>query len=88
MPHPKHNELIKFFNEKFDRIEKTNKGRRSNSFTKKDTNTINNAVQLLVAFFNLSGGSAGEFDFYELLQQYMMDKNKRKEIHKILNINR
>jgi len=93
-PQRKHEDLIKFINEKFEaNVEhffkpKVNKGRKSNSFTQKDVNSINQAVRLLVSYFNLYGGSAGEFDFYRLLQNYMTDKSKRKEIHKILNVHR
>ena len=49
-----------------------------------DVNDINLGVIALTDFYNLSGGSIGTIDLYQLLQKYFLDKDKRKEINEIV----
>ncbi len=39
---------------------------------------------LLAMFFNTYSGSAGEHNFYKLLECYLLDKEKRAQINKII----
>jgi len=49
-----------------------------------DTNDINLGVVALTDFYNLSGGSIGSIDLYQLLQTYFLDKDKREKINEIV----
>ena len=55
------------------------------SWSNLDTNEINDTVSLMVTYLNLSGGSIGEIDLYELLQCYFRDEHARIEINKCVN---
>ena len=56
----------------------------SRDVEKMDVNDINLGVVALTDFYNLSGGSIGTIDLYQLLQKYFLDKGKRKEINEIV----
>lgn len=57
----------------------------SEDWSDMDTNDINAGVALLVSFWNLTGGSVGELNLYELLQVYFKDESARKEINAVVN---
>lgn len=59
--------------------------RNSGNWHKMDTNLINHGVSLLGAYWNLSGGSIGNLDLYELLQVYMRSDKARDEINKVVS---
>lgn len=47
-------------------------------------NEINPAVRLIVNTLNLTGGSVGDADIYNLLRKYICDEDVRKSINKII----
>ena len=49
-----------------------------------DTNQVNHLVILIAEVLNLTGGSVGNFDLYNLLQAYFLDEGKRNEINRII----
>jgi len=60
---------------------KIRKSTGSGDWANLDINEINDTVGLIVTYLNLTGGSIGEFNLYELLQSYFGDKQARKEIN-------
>lgn len=49
-----------------------------------ESHEIQRAAVLLVDIFNLTGGSVGGFNLYNLLTTYFLDEQKRIEINKII----
>lgn len=49
------------------------------------TNGIDSGVVALLLINNMSGGSVGDVDLYELLHKYLLNKNVRKQINQIIN---
>jgi len=44
---------------------------------------INNAVVVFIMTLHLENGSAGDVDLYQLLQKYLLDTDKRKQMNAI-----
>jgi len=87
----RHEKLIDFLNqftqyqyEGKPRCKKLEKQIGSRDLENMDTNDINLGVVALTDFYNLSGGSIGTIDLYQLLAKYFLDKEKRKEINEIV----
>jgi hypothetical protein len=62
--------------------DKTRSTERCNEFL--TFNEINKAVIVLTDILNLSAGSSGHVDLYRLLQEYLLDPEKRKKINGIV----
>lgn len=48
------------------------------------TNGIDSGIVALLLINNMSGGSAGDVDLYNLLHKYLLNKTARKQINQIL----
>ena len=46
--------------------------------------TIEDGVRAFIEEVNMQSGSAGSIDLYTLLKYYLLDKNKRTEINRIV----
>ena len=88
----RHEELIKLL-EKFPQYQDGNgssilnevkNSRVTKDFAKIDITDINNGVVCFTDFLNITAGSMGDIYFYRLLQGYMLDKNKREAINRII----
>jgi len=44
---------------------------------------INNAVVVFISALHLNNGSGGDVDLYQLLQKYLLDSDKRKQMNAI-----
>ncbi len=83
-PEQKHKVLIGSIKEKNNILNlrpQIRKRTGSEDWGKLDVNEVNDTVSLIVTYLNLTGGSVGEFDLYELLQCYFRDKQARIEIN-------
>jgi len=56
-----------------------------NLHQKIDTNDINRLVIVLIKIINLDMGSTGNYNFYELLQAYILHPEQREKINTIVN---
>lgn len=87
-PDQKHEALIEAIKEKNQILNLRPQMRErigSNDWEKLNTNEINDTVSLIVSYLNLTGGSIGEFDLYELLQCYFRDEQARIEINECVS---
>ncbi len=48
------------------------------------TNGIDSGVVALLLINNMSGGSVGDVDLYELLHKYLLNRSARKQINQIM----
>ena len=80
--------VLSTYKDNIELLERENKKLKeqigSRDVEKMDVNDINLGVVALTDFYNLSGGSIGTLDLYQLLQKYFLDKEKRKEINEIV----
>ncbi|WP_299761352.1 hypothetical protein [uncultured Dokdonia sp.] len=89
-----HNALIDLLNKQSlyrdekgkGRCKKRSKSINSSDLSKLSINEINLTVKVIVDFLNLTGGSIGDYNLYELLQSYLLDTDKRKAINEIIKI--
>lgn len=79
----KHELLIKFLQqfEEFRGIKSKSETIQSQNLKQSDTDS---GAILLCAFFNLTGGSIGEFNLYELLEAYITVPERRNEVNLVI----
>lgn len=87
-PEQRHKTLIEAIKKKKQVLglrPQTRKQMGSGDWANLDTNEINDVVVLIATYLNLTGGSIGEFNLYELLQCYFQDEQARTEINRCVS---
>lgn len=65
-------------------LKKVKKQRSAGSYDNLDSGQINQAVFVFLDSLNIMSGSAGEFNFYTLMQAYIQKPKLRQEINTII----